>query len=547
MLHSDCNISHSDLQNVIYDTASLDAGKFFQEATQRLCGTLDMEKAFGSFFEYIHDTIGATSFTVGRISFERNTAETMLICDDDGVTLSRRRQQLPPAVIHEADVALRRYVDAIDGIYASSLADPTAHFLCKMSTRGIQPPLFFLRIQSGDDFWVGVTMTCTKEAPFTPAQLDLIRGLRAPLLMALTNCVRFQELELLKEYFAKENLSLRRRIGRAPDAEIVGSKGSLAPLVREAQLVAATDVPVLVQGETGAGKEVIANAVHSFSRRAGAPFIAVNCGAIPASLIDSELFGHAKGAFTGAIAEHKGYFEQAQGGTLFLDEIGELPLDVQARLLRVLQDGSVNRVGGSALVTVDFRLIAATHRDLRVLVSEGRFREDLYYRLRVVQLKVPPLRERASDIPMLATHFLQRAAARFGVTPPAITHDEMQRLIAYSWPGNVRELRNVLEEALVLAPQGPLRFRLGEEDFRGMLASVSADSGGLARLTPQANAPLPSLDELHSQYFRALLQSCHGQINGPGGAAEKAGLNGSTLRFRLRKLGIEFGRTAPHS
>lgn len=534
-----------------------DTGRFFRDATVRLCGTLRLDVALSDFYSFLNKTMGVTGIMIGRILFEKREGTGIAYCDDSGVSLLNTRFALS---LHDACMAeaglLRK--EAEDGFLITSPDDPAARFLCAQSLWGLKPPFFFLRMRSGTDFWVGATFCCAPDKSFTPAQMDQLRELRAPLLMTLSNCLRYWELEELQETIVRENLDLRSQLAQGAPAGVIGVASGLATVMKEARLVGATDVPALVSGETGSGKEVIAQAVHQFSARAKAPFVAVNCGAIPASLIDSELFGHAKGAFTGATGDHKGYFEQARGGTLFLDEIGELPLDVQARLLRVLQDGHVRRVGGDSLIPLDFRLIAATHRDLRRMVAEGKFREDLFYRLRVVELVVPPLRERKEDIMLLVIHFIHAAARRYGIIPPALGAGERERLLAHSWPGNVRELRNVVEEAMVLNPQGPLILRI-QSDSAMTTAQGIVDSLGEAHgevelsvsAAPEAQAEWfrlpahaekwPTMDEVQTQYLEKLLQSCHGRISGPFGAAVKAGVNANTMRFRLGKLGIRHG------
>lgn len=527
--------------SICRNETGVDTGNFFEDATQRLCGTLDLEAALGSLFQFLQREMPVRTITVGRLQFDLHIAEALAYCDADGCMLSRRRVPFGPELVSMADETFRRRGDAGEGIFALSVDEPYGRFLCALDPK-ISPPLFFLRTRFGEDFMAGVIFTFEPDRLPSDAQLRQLRSLRAPLLATLSNCFQYRELTDLKEQIVRENLQLRSQIGRKPDMEIIGAGSSLTGIIQQARLAGATDVPVLITGETGAGKEVIAHAVHGFSRRAGAPFVTVNCGAVPASLIDSELFGHVRGAFTGAVQEHKGYFERAHGGTIFLDEIGELPPEVQARLLRVLQDGKIERLGGNTPVPVDFRLIAATHRDLRRMAAEGAFREDLFYRLRVVQLAVPPLRERATDIPLLAVHFLQAAARRFGIVPPAIAPGEMERLTRYAWPGNVRELRNVVEEALVLNPQGPLHFRLHTEEGAKPAPDAAMAGPEMGRSREATGRELPSLEVLHARYFRELLENCGGRINGPGGAAEVAGIKPNTLRFRLDKLGIPYGK-----
>ena len=280
---------------------------------------------------------------------------------------------------------------------------------------------------------------------------------------------------------------------------------------------------MLINGETGTGKELIARAIHSTSRSAGKPLIKINCAALPAGLVESELFGHEKGAFTGAIARRIGRFELADGGTLFLDEIGELPAEAQAKLLRVLQEREFDRVGGTTPIKVDVRVIAATNRDLLKAVREKTFREDLYYRLSVFPIQLPPLRERTEDIPLLVQYFLDKFATRIGKRIDGVSRATMQRLIAYPWPGNVRELENVLERAVILATGPTLEI---DPDVLG--EPVSATAAGTAPRPRRRRAePHPSV-----------LRQTDWVIEGPHGAATLLGLHPNTLRSRLKKLGL---------
>ena len=287
--------------------------------------------------------------------------------------------------------------------------------------------------------------------------------------------------------------------------------------------MAATDATVLITGETGTGKELIARAIHSNSRRAARPLIKVNCAALPAGLVESELFGHERGAFTGAIARRIGRFELADGGTLFLDEIGELPLETQAKLLRVLQEHELERVGGGTPIPVDVRIIAATNRDLIKAVHDRTFREDLYYRLSVFPLPLPPLRERAEDIPLLVRFLVERFAARTGRRIEGVSQETMRRLAAYRWPGNIRELENVIERAIILAAGPTLDFQIDSE--RPAPAAIEDSSAS-------------SLEAVERRHILAVLEQTHWIIDGPRGAAGILGLHPNTLRSRLKKLGI---------
>jgi transcriptional regulator with GAF, ATPase, and Fis domain len=304
--------------------------------------------------------------------------------------------------------------------------------------------------------------------------------------------------------------------------------------------VASLGNSVLLLGETGTGKEVIANAIHAGSPRRDKPFIKVNCGAIPENLIDSELFGHERGAFTGAVAEKRGRFERANGGTIFLDEVGELPLPAQTRLLRVLQEREIERVGGTKPIPVNIRVIAATHRNLQNMVDDRLFREDLWFRLNIFPIMLPPLRQRREDIPALTRSFVARKSVGMAIhEPPAIAPGALQRLVAYDWPGNVRELENLVERELILHRGGQLLFNsipvAGEKGNRS--AAVSGT---------EAEPPM-KLDEVMALHIGKVLTLANGRINGPGGAAELLGLEPNTLRARMNKLGISYRRRERNS
>jgi len=365
--------------------------------------------------------------------------------------------------------------------------------------------------------------------------------LREPLTTALENDRRMRELVELRRSAEEDKRFLLRRLGRDAVLEtVIGSEGGLKGVMERVTMAAPSDVPILILGETGSGKEVIARAIHARSRRSAGPFTRVNCGAIAPELVDSELFGHEKGSFTGATATRRGWFERSDGGTLLLDEIGELPKAAQVRLLRVLQDGSVQRVGGEKTLSVDVRVVAATHRDLGMMVQSGEFREDLWYRLAVFPLVLPPLRERPEDIPDLVEMLVRRASRRFGLRPRRPTADDLKMLTMYDWPGNVRELGSVIDRASILGEGRRLEIAKALGVTVGARTRARGTNG-------QAKAPDPtgeiaSLDEAVTAHIRRALAAARGRIEGRGGAAEMLRINPHTLRARMRKLGIDWSR-----
>jgi transcriptional regulator with GAF, ATPase, and Fis domain len=315
--------------------------------------------------------------------------------------------------------------------------------------------------------------------------------------------------------------------------EIIGQSPALTTVLDNVRRVAATDTTVLITGETGTGKELIARAIHSHSLRKDKPLITINCAALPAGLVESELFGHEKGAFTGAITRRIGRFELANGGTIFLDEIGELPADTQAKLLRVLQERAFERVGGSVPIKADVRVLAATNRDLLQAVGAKQFREDLYYRLSVFPLQLPPLRDRQDDIPPLALFLVNKFSARIGKRIDGIDKATMRRLIVYPWPGNVRELENVIERAVILADSPMLEIR----------ADVLPGNVEPPACADQIAPPPATLEAIEREHILTVLSQTGGVVQGSRGAAKILGLHPNTLRSRMKKLGI---RRTPH-
>jgi formate hydrogenlyase transcriptional activator len=358
---------------------------------------------------------------------------------------------------------------------------------------------------------------------FSDSDLETLSLLGSQIAVALDNAMAYRRLADLNARLEKEKRYLEDELRISSSfEEIVGESKALKLVLKQIETVAPTDSTVLILGETGTGKEQLARAVHDLSPRRQRAFIKVNCASVPAGLLESELFGHEKGAFTGAIAQRIGRFELAHQGTLFLDEVGEIPLDLQPKLLRVLQEKQFERLGSSRTLTTDVRIVAATNRDLGKLVASGQFRSDLYYRLSVFPVLVPPLRERAEDIPQLVNYFLSRFAKNMGKAIDRVTPDTMQALIRYPWPGNVRELEHLIERAVILSP-GP--------DLRIPSAALALSE----EVIPKASS---TIHDVEREHILRILRETKGKIGGPGGAAERLGMNRTTLNSRLRKLRI---------
>jgi transcriptional regulator with GAF, ATPase, and Fis domain len=366
----------------------------------------------------------------------------------------------------------------------------------------------------------------------------LISLLHEPFAIALSNILQHREIERLKDMLADDNRYLHREMVKMTGDTIIGADFGLKNVMRMVNQVAPLESPVLLMGETGTGKEIIANAIHFSSPRRNNPYITVNCGAIPDNLVDSELFGHEKGAFTGAIAKKRGRFERADTGTIFLDEVGDLPPAAQVRLLRVLQHQKIERVGGTEHIPVNVRIISATHRNLEEMVRTGEFREDLWFRLNVFPILIPPLRHRIEDIPALLAHFVERKSKELKIrNPPPLTLEMVNKLQTYTWPGNVRELENLVERALILKQMPGSDGRLNIETpagFRPPGEATPHKTPGDDRLRP--------LDEVIAAHIESALHRSSGKVEGRDGAAKILGLHPSTLRGRMRKLGIVHGK-----
>ena len=507
----------------------MDTSRFFQDATLFICSSLEIDVALHRCFKYMEESIPMERMVLCLFEPKLSALRIIARADRDGGDCRERLVPLSAsAAEEEGRVALRRNVLIVN--------DPDRHPVARewksfFNTGEASYLVMKLILDHGQ---VG---TLSIQAPgknrFNENHARLLSPLGRPFAVAMANALRHQEVRQLSRHLSEENLSLYQALMTMPDNRVVGAESGLKSVFDMVGQVAGVDSPVLLLGETGVGKDVVANAIHRQSPRQGAPFIKINCGAIPENLVDSELFGHEKGAFTGAVSRRRGCFERAHRGTLFLDEIGELPPGAQVRMLRVLQHQEIERVGGSDPVRVNVRIIAATNRDLEAMVDQGGFRRDLWFRLNVFPISIPPLRERKCDIPGLADQFVTTKARELKIYPvPELAPEAVGQLTDYHWPGNVRELENLMERHLILNPAGPLRFDgLKGKETAGLVPEASLDAG-----------PPLTLAELNRRHIEGVLDLTRGRIEGEKGAARLLGLPPSTLRNRMTKLGISFGR-----
>jgi transcriptional regulator with GAF, ATPase, and Fis domain len=507
-----------------------EADSFLIDVWREACEHIELSDAVVRIFPILAERVPLARLAVREIDLGRRTVETLASAPGE------------PAAASKSEVGAAE-LDAIlawcqGGALEHESAERVARRLPGLLPPGATGDVLVGPLLSPEEPRGLLLLAARRGSRFDGAHEAAARALLAPFSAALENDRRVRALAAGREAAQAERQALLSKLGRSEAGEtIVGAEAGLRPVMERVALVAGLDVPVLVLGETGSGKEVVARAIHARSRRAAGPFLRVNCGAIPPGLVDSELFGHERGSFTGALAERRGWFERADRGTLFLDEIGELPLEAQVRLLRVLQDHTLERVGGHRPIPVDVRIVAATHRDLQTLIGEGRFREDLWYRIAIFPIQLSPLRDRVEDIPALANYFALRAARRFGTPPHLPAPDDLALLVSYPWPGNVRELIAVMERAVILG-NGE---RLELTKALGVAPAPAPPSRG-ARMTPGAAEPFPTLDRAMARHIEAALVRTSGRVEGPRGAAVLLGINPHTLRARMRKLGVDASR-----
>jgi transcriptional regulator with GAF, ATPase, and Fis domain len=511
----------------------VDENVFFREATLRLCSSLNIETALKRCFEYIGLYIPVIRMDLNILDADLNVLRFVASV---GVSLPRGSKQVLP--LPEKGRNERATFWKNGGmVKIINEPDPKLGLQEIQEKLGLKPDISAMTMDLNlEGNRIGnLALVADGLNRYTDEHARLLQLLHEPFAIAMSNALEHKEVIRFKELLADDNRYLLDELRSVSGDEIVGSDFGLNAVMKMVQQVAPLDSPVLLLGETGTGKEVIANAIHSSSPRKDGPFIKVNCGAIPETLLDSELFGHEKGAFTGAISQKRGRFERADKGTIFLDEIGELPLQAQVRLLHVVQKKEIERVGGTTSIPVDIRIISATHRNLEEMIASRGFREDLWFRLNVFPIMIPPLRQRKEDIPALVHHFIEHKSKELKLgEKPALAPGAIDKLIAYDWPGNVRELQNLIERALIQHRGGVLSF----ERF----LPLSSPRAREAVQKAGGNRPLVSLEEMNARHITQALERAGGKINGPGGAAEILGIHPNTLRKRMNRLGIPYGR-----
>ena len=510
----------------------------FREVARRIFSSLDLESALFDAYAYLKGIMPLDGAFITSYDHGQKKARVIaLACAEGGLGLDE--------MISISDGTWKMM-----GVWhEESLQDPTpwirdhTHPINKEFIRLVKHWLPSLRTRSEDTQKLCCTISCVLknqgeimgnlilaaagESLYNESHVEVMKDICEPFGLALANTMRFKDL-------VRDHQALQRDTRQMTGDVMIGSHGGLSRVRRLIEQVAPTESPVLLLGETGTGKEVVAGEIHKLSSRCKGPFIRLNCGAIPESLMDSELFGHQKGAFTGAFETSVGRFERASGGTLFLDEIGELPMAAQVKLLRVLQSGEFERVGGTRLMQADVRIIAATHRNLEAMVAEGTFRSDLWFRLHVFPLSIPPLRKRTEDIPAMVDHFILRKTREMNLSyRPSLAEGALTPLMGYPWPGNVRELQNLVERALILSGGRPLSFE----------TLLDRPAPRAETKVWEVTEPLSgTFDDMAASWIRKALVLSRGKISGPNGAADRLGLHPNTLRSKMKKYGISLHR-----
>ncbi len=510
--------------------AHMDNDNFYFRASNEICSSLNIETVLHRFFLILKELIPTDAISLHLFDPGLGFIESLALASDEGGQNLSDITPLPK----EVRKAIEAFIESLGGTpYCQRLDrmgdDPLAALAAeKLGVEAYSGMILDLILEGQ---YLGIaTVGNSSGKPFTQDHADKLLMVHNPLALACAGFIRHRDLTELKDRLARDYQYLQDDLIRKSGDQVIGADQGLKPAMELVYKVAPTPSPVLLLGETGVGKGVIAQAIHRLSSRSRQPLIVVDCAAIPDNLVESDLFGHEKGAFTGALSKHTGRFERAHQGTIFLDEIGELPLSTQKKILRVLQEGVIERVGGIRTIRLDIRIIAATHRPLKQMIKQGKFRQDLFFRLNVFPITIPPLRERKTDIPLLASHVIKKQSRRLGL-PDIVTLSPGagDLLTAYPWPGNVRELKNIVERELIINGSEPLQF----DTLLSALAEKSEK---------EEDSDL-SLDKVMGDHIRKVIDLTKGRVEGPKGAARLLDVHPRTLQHRMKKLGIRFGRS----
>ena len=511
----------------------VDEKEFFSEATLKICGSLEIERALHQCLLYIRRFM-----PVGHMSFHvyhqiAGIVETVAHATPTEYDATSVKNVLTKKGRKQVEDQRSVRIKVIDRLGDDPVTGPVAEAFGASDLSGLVMDLVLEKTMLGV-----LSVFNNGKQKFTREHVHLFSLLSKPCAIALTNSLRFRELQNFKEVLIDDNRYFQDELNKFSGEKVIGAQSGLKKVMQLVQKVAPLESPVLLLGETGTGKEVIANTIHNLSHRKNRPFIPVNCGAIPASLLDSELFGYEKGAFTGAVSQKRGRIERANGGTLFLDEIGELSPEAQVRLLRVLQEKEIDRLGGTETVRVNIRIIAATHQNLEKMMAKYQFRADLFFRLRVFPIILPPLKDRKEDIPDLIQHFIMKKSKEMKRTvTPNPASGAIQRLMDYHWPGNIRELENAVERSLILDRENLLFFKgIGENQADLLYGTASSTITDMDQL--------PDLNQVISGHIQRIMGLCKGRVEGEKGAARLLNIHPSTLRKKMKKLNIPFGRSS---
>ncbi|MGD9188418.1 MAG: sigma-54 dependent transcriptional regulator, partial [Desulfobacteraceae bacterium] len=503
-----------------------DENVFFRGVVERLFEPREFEVSLHDTLQYIKRFFPADQLHLSHYDGVLNELRTIAVATEEGAELTNT---MLPLDRQGADYILDPDTPE-EQLVPQANVNPAVAAIVRFNRQLLNNSVMSLHLKKGKELF-GMATVLLKGQTNTDQHLKLFATLKVPFTTVISTLAKNDTISQLRQRLDEDDRTSQPAESMITDREVIGN--GLKEVLALARQIATFDSPVILLGETGVGKEMIARLIHNQSNRRQGPFVPVNCGAIPETLIDSELFGYKKGAFTGATSSKKGIFESANSGTVFLDEVAELPLNAQVRMLRVLQEKKIQHVGGVTPIDVDIRVIAATHGDLDQMINSGQFRSDLWFRLHVFTIMIPPLRERKEDIPSLVEYFTQKKSKEMGIPAPfQASADALSSLFSYDWPGNVRELENVVERAMILSRGNPLAFH----------SIIRGDEAETIGRSVFKLGEILELNQIISSHIRKVMKLTKGKINGPGGAAEKLGVHPATLRSRMVKLGIPFGK-----